>query len=80
MSPRAIPRRKASFAFTVGAFGVVALVTGLIGFQLRGHYGPDTRPLGYWTGGMIWDQILAGGVCVVVAAAVLHRLNRELRS
>ena len=79
MASPAIPRRKATFAFTVGTFGLVALVTGLIGFQLRGHYGPDTRPLGYWTGAVVWDQFLVGVVCVIAAAAVIYRLNRELR-
>ena len=79
MPARAIPRRKASFAFTIGTVGLVSLATGLIGFQLRGHYGPDTRPLGYWTGGIIWEQVLVGVVCVITAAAVLYRLNRELR-
>ena len=78
MASHAIPRRKASFAFTVGTFGLISLVTGLIGFQLRGHYGTDTRPLGYWTGGIIWEQTLLGAVCVIAAAAVFYRLNREL--
>jgi hypothetical protein len=78
MPARAIIRRKTSFAFTVGTFGLISLLTGLIGFQLRGHYGPDTRPLGYWTGGLVWEQIVVGVVCVIAASLVFYKVNREL--
>jgi hypothetical protein len=78
MPAPAIPRRKASFAFTIGAFGLLALLTGVAGFELRGHYGPDTRPLGYWTGDIVWPQVVAGIVCVIVASVIAYRINRSL--
>ena len=83
MLARAALRRKTSFVFSFGAFGVFCLVTGLIGFKPRGHFTPfaTSRLIpGVWTGAIIWEQVAAGCVCVAAAAFAMYRINRALGS
>ena len=74
-------RRSASLVFTAAAFGLFALITGLIGFRPRRHFNFVTsgRLLpGEWTDQIIWDQVLVGAALLTVAAIVFYRVNRRL--
>ena len=80
MASRQVNRSAFGFVFTAGLAGILFTLTGLIGYQPPGHINLSEAwwQRGVWTGGVIWDQLVAGVVLLLAAGFVAKRLNRRL--